>query len=78
MKKLDFTRVEYRVQHLLSEPWESICPCVTIEIASKRLSRQKQLADKIGLAIARGEDAFEVRWNFVGSYQGHYVRRRMG
>ena len=70
------TKVEYKVKRELG-PWEDIPVHVTMIVAGSRLSRQTRQANVIGESLAVGENAIEVRWNFKGSSQGHYVGRRV-
>lgn len=81
----DRTAIEVRIKEL-GTPWE-LLPHITIDLEASALALPQDpeettamyldwlqvLAHAITDGIAIGEDT-EVRWNWVGSYQGHYTR----
>lgn len=73
------TRVEFRIRYRedAERGWMELNP-VTLGFKSRRRSVIDRQANAIALAMARGSNKVdEVRWNYLTSYQGHYVRRRV-
>lgn len=71
------TRVEFRIRYKedIDRGWMELDP-VTLGFESRRQSVINRQADAIALAMARGSNKVrEVRWNYLTSYQGHYVGR---